>query len=159
MTHRLIKRFIQRFAQCLNQVVSPPHRRLGLALALTGLLLVSCDSPPADSPDEAVQRRLVGSWIRQYEQDGARVRRRLVLEADGRFSETARVVDAGGLVTQHSHAGAWTFDGTNLKRRYTSFDGKQPAAPTLPYVTFQLKFESIREFVGFDHIRKREVRY
>ena len=143
----------------LKHVLSPLHRHLGIVLALTGLLLVSCDSPPVDSPQEAVQHRLAGSWLRQYELEGAWVRRLLVLEADGHFSETARVVDAGGNVTQHNHAGEWTFDGTNLKRRYTSFDGKQPAAPTLPYVTFQIRFESSREFVGIDHIRKREVRY
>ncbi len=143
----------------LNPGVSTTRRRLGAAMALASLVLVACDSPPADSPMEAVQQRLVGSWLRDYEQDGVRVRRLLVLEADGHFSETARVVDAGGAVTRHSHAGEWTFDGTNLKRRYTRFDGKQPSAPTLPYATFQLRFESNREFVGTDNLRKREVRY
>lgn len=139
--------------------VSAPRRRLAVALALAGFLLVACDSPPVDSPDETVRRRLVGSWLREYEQDGARVRRLLVLAPDGHFRETARVVDASGAVTQHAHAGEWTFDGTNLKRRYTSFDGKQPAAPTMPYATFELRFESNREFVGTDNVRKREVRY
>ena len=121
--------------------------------------LVACTDPPADSPVEAVQQQLVGSWLREYTQEGARVRRLLVLGEDGLFTETARMVDATGAVTDYAHAGQWTFDGTNLKRRYTSFNGKQPAAPTLPYVTYQLKFESKYEFIGTDNIRKREVRY
>jgi hypothetical protein len=135
------------------------RRRLAAAMALTGLLLGACNSPPADSPDEAVQQLLVGSWLRQYEHDGAQIRRLLVLEPDGLFRETARVVDRGGVVTEHAHAGEWTYDGTNLKRRYTSFDGKQPSAPTMPYATFQLRFESRNEFVGTDNVRKRELHY
>jgi hypothetical protein len=128
-------------------------------VVVAGLLLAACNTPPADAPDDAVRERLVGSWLRDYDQDGAQVRRLLVLEADGHFTETAKVVDASGAVTQHAHAGQWMFDGTNLKRRYTSFDGKQPSAPTLPYLTLQLRFESHREFVGLDNLRKREVHY
>jgi hypothetical protein len=132
---------------------------LALASLLAGFFLAACSSAPADSPLDAVQQQLVGSWLREYRQEGAQVRRLLVLGDDGLFTETARVVNAAGAVTDHAHAGQWTFDGTNLKRRYTSFDGKQPSAPTLPYVTYQLKFESRHEFVGTDNVRKREVRY
>ena len=130
-----------------------------IAQLLACFMLAGCDSAPADLPVEAVQQRLVGSWLREYQQEGARVRRLLVLGPDGRFSESAEVVDAAGALTTHLHAGEWTYDGTNLKRRYTSFDGKQPSAPTLPYATFALRFESNREFVGTDNVRKREVRY
>ena len=128
-------------------------------ITLAGILLAACESQSSDSPDEAVRQRLVGSWLREYEQDGAQVRRWLVLHDDGHFRETARIVEASGAVTHLAHAGEWTYDGTNLKRRYTSFDGKQPAAPTLPYATFALRFESRNEFVGTDHVRHREVRY
>lgn len=150
-THRTISR--------AGEGVSRARRLLGSASLLASFFLVACNDPPADLPAEAVQQQLVGSWLREYTQEGARVRRLLVLGEDGLFTETARVVDAAGVVTDHSHAGQWTFDGTNLKRRYTSFDGKQPSAPTLPYVTYQLKFESRYEFVGTDNVRKREVRY
>jgi hypothetical protein len=135
------------------------RRRQALVLALASLLLAACDGPGPDSPDEAVRLRLVGSWLRDYEQDGAHVRRLLVLQADGQFMETARIVETSGAVTQLSHAGEWTWDGTNLKRRYTRFDGKQPAAPTIPFATFALRFESNNEFVGTDNVRQREVRY
>jgi hypothetical protein len=150
-THRTIS--------AAGEAVSRARRRVGWASLLAGFFLAACSGPPADSPADAVQQQLVGSWLRDYTQDGAQVRRLLVLADDGRFLETARVVDASGAVTEHAHAGQWTFDGTNLKRRYTSFDGKQPAAPMLPYVTYQLKFESRYEFVGIDNVRKREVHY
>ena len=138
---------------------SPARRRLALGLPLAGFVLLACDSAPYDASADEVQRRLVGSWLRDYQQDGARVRRMLVLDADGHFTETARVVDAAGAVSEHLHAGQWLFDGVNLKRKYTSVDGRPPSRLTLPYATFALRFESNREFTGRDNLRKREVRY
>lgn len=132
---------------------------LAVALALPSLLLVACDNPPGDSAADDVQQRLVGSWQRDYDQDGAHVRRLLVLDADGRFSEAARVVAPGGAVTEHLHTGQWLYDGINLKRKYLSADGKPLSRLTLPYATFALKFESNREFVGTDNLRHRQVRY
>ncbi|MES2510654.1 MAG: hypothetical protein V4625_12040 [Pseudomonadota bacterium] len=146
--------------------MTPPEsfrsRRLALyALTLPGLaaLLVACGQPPTDSAEEDTQQRLIGTWLREYDQEGSHVRRLLVLGPDGRFSEAARVVDAAGAVTLHNHEGRWLYDGMNLKRHYTSFDGKQPASPVLPYATFQVKFESSRAFIGRDNVRRREVRY
>lgn len=132
---------------------------MAVSLALTCLLLTACESSGGESNVEMGQQRLVGSWLREYNQEGARVRRLLVLEADGSFNETARVEQADGGVTEHLHSGNWTFDGTNLKRKYTSADGRPPSRLTLPYATFQIRFESPREFVGTDNLRKREVRY
>jgi hypothetical protein len=138
---------------------SPARRLAALIAVLAPIFLAACSDPPVDSPADAVQQQLVGSWLREYSHEGARVRRLLVLGEDGRFTETAQAVDASGSVTDFAHAGQWLFDGTNLKRKYTSFNGKQPSAPTLPYVTYQLKFESRHEFIGTDNVRKREVRY
>jgi hypothetical protein len=151
MAHRTTPCTIPGTTHCRRRAVS--------CAVVAGLLLTACNTPPADAPDDAVRERLVGSWLRDYDQDGAQVRRLLVLEADGHFTETAKVVDATGAITQHAHAGQWMFDGTNLKRRYTSFNGKQPSAPTLPYLTLQLRFDTHREFVGLDNLRKREVHY
>ncbi|MES2190689.1 MAG: hypothetical protein V4454_11230 [Pseudomonadota bacterium] len=136
-------------------------RRQALLLmgVATAVLMAACGQGTLDSPDEEIQQRLTGSWLREYDQEGAHVRRLLVLEADGHFTESARVVDKAGQVTVHSHAGNWLFDGMNLKRHYTSFDGKKPSSPVLPYATFQVRFESSREFVGTDNLRRREVRY
>ena len=100
-----------------------------------------------------------GAWLREFEEKGVAVRRVLVLETDGKFSEKVRIVEAGGAVTAQVHAGLWFFDGTNLKRKYTSMNGKPPAAPTISFVTFELKFVSKNEFIGIDRVRRREVRY
>ena len=105
------------------------RRRLWLASACAAALS-ACTEPPADSPADEVRLRLPGTWLREQDEGGVRVRRILVLEADGEFSEQVRIVDAGGAVTEQSHAGHWTFDGTNLKRKYSLMDGKAPSAPT-----------------------------
>jgi hypothetical protein len=118
-----------------------------------------CDSPPDDSAAQEVREKLVGTWLRDYEEDGIKVRRVLVLEPGGHFRESSRVTEPGTAQDSHLHAGEWLFDGTNLKRRYTSVDGKLPAAPAMPYATFELEFPSRNEFVGIDRVRGRKVTY
>lgn len=128
-----------------------------------GLMLVgalaACNGPPDDSRAEDVQLQLMGTWLRDYEENGTRVRRVLVLEQDGRFSEMSKIVQHDAIVDRHDHAGEWHFDGTNLKRRYTSIDGAQPSAPMFPYAALELRFESRNEFIGMDNVRQRQVRY
>ena len=135
------------------------RRRLCIGMALAGLLCTACDNAPTDSPAEEVQQRLVGTWLREFAEDGVQVRRIMVLEAGGLFRETVRITAASGTVTEHRHEGSWLFDGTNLKRRYTSLDGEAPSAPQVPYATFAIRFPSKHEFIGTDHVRRREVRY
>ncbi len=144
----------------LPATTSLPSRRRWLAvlLAVCGLL-VACEQGAVDSAQEDTEQRLVGTWVRDYYQEGAHVRRLLVLGPDGQFTESAEVVDPAGVTTTHQHAGRWLYDGMNLKRHYTSFDGKQPASPVLPYATFQVRFDTNREFIGIDNVRRREVRY
>ncbi len=134
--------------------------RLWAGFLLVAALLAACDSAPDDSPDDAVRQRLVGTWLREYEEGGTRVRRVLVLGQDGSFREASRVVAAGpDTARSHTGAGAWLYDGTNLKRKYSRIDGKALSAPTLPYATFAVSFTSRNEFVGIDHVRGIEVRY
>jgi hypothetical protein len=144
----------------------PMRRRLCICLCIGVTLaggLQACSNASTDAsidaPEEIVQQRLQGTWLREFEENGIRVRRLLVLESDATFRETSRVIDAQGGVTEHSHAGGWLYDGTNLKRKYTRMDGRQPAAPTLPFAALELKFQSNNEFIGIDNVRKREVRY
>ena len=134
-------------------------RWLLVAPVLLATLSTACQRPPEDSAVSDTEQRLAGPWLRDYEQDGVHVRRVLVLEPGGGFRELSRGDSTGPASALHSHAGEWSFDGTNLKRRYTSVDGKPPAAPTLPYATFELRFQSRNEFVGIDHVRKRQVLY
>jgi hypothetical protein len=148
----------------IAKTVSRPFMHLSslllpLVLPLAMAAVAGCDG--AQDIDD-VQQRLVGSWLRDGEEDGARVRRVLVLQPGGRFAETSKTTDptqTNAVLAQHAHSGDWLFDGTNLKRRYTLIDGRQPSAPTFPYAAFELRFESRNVFIGTDNIRKRQVRY
>lgn len=135
-------------------------RRLLWLPGLFALVLAGCDETPQQSATEAVQKRLVGTWLREYEEQGTAVRRVLVLQAQGSFSESSLAVQPADQPPIRSESsGEWTFDGTNLKRRYLRIDGKPLSAPTMPYATFALSFPSRYEFIGVDHVRKLEVRY
>ena len=139
---------------------SPLRRRVAMAVVMAGAVLVcGCGEPPDDSPAKQTGERLVGTWLRDYEEQGFRIRRVLVLQPDGHFREAVNIIESGASVAQPAHAGDWLFDGTNLKRRYTRMNGQQPSAPTVPFATFELRFESPNEFVGVDNVHRREVRY
>jgi hypothetical protein len=142
-------------------VTSQPRLRPFAAAAVLGLgmLLAACEPVPHDASDEAIRERLVGHWLRDYEDGTLHVRRLLVLQSDGQFHETVRAVDVDGQATELANQGEWLFDGTNLKRRYKRLDGQPISAPFAPFATFEIKFESSREFIGLDHVHKRSVRY
>lgn len=127
--------------------------------ALAASLIVACEGPLQDPLVEQVQDRLVGTWLREYREDGVAVRRVLVLDRAGTFREHSTVKRPGTAPLEHMHEGEWLFDGTNLKRRYTLVDGRLPAAPMVPFATLQLAFPSRREFIGTDNVRSRAVRY
>lgn len=136
---------------------SPLLAALAIALAA---LVAGCDAgPDADAETEQVRERLVGTWQRDYEEQGTQVRRILALDPGGRFREASLTLGPKEAGTRHAHEGEWLYDGTNLKRRYTLMDGEQPAAPTVPFATFQIRFSGSHEFIGVDHVRKREIRY
>lgn len=135
-------------------------RALWLLPVLSALLLGACDSAPQDSDEDMVTQRLVGTWLREYDEGGAHVRRILVLDADGKFHEMSTVVALNSADKVESQgAGQWLFDGTNLKRHYASINGKPISAPTVPFATFEVSFPSKSEFVGVDHVHNREVHY
>ena len=146
---------------------STTNGRCLVSMTLAALLLVACDNgatsmsagEPADSARQEVQEQLQGTWLREYAEGGFRARRILVLDPDSRFRELVRITDAAGVVTEHIHEGTWLYDGTNLKRKYTSMDGRPPSRLNLPFATFELKFESRNEFVGIDNVHKNQVRY
>ena len=130
---------------------------LPLALALLALaaLLSSGDGPVPDA-----QARLQGTWLRETSEQGVTSRHLLVLEPDGSFRETVRVVDARGVATDYVHAGTWTYDGTNLKRKYTLVNGQPPSRLNgPPFATFEISFASRNEFAGIDHIHGNRIAY
>ena len=121
------------------------------------LLAAGCDAEPA--AHEEIRERLVGSWLRDYEERGTRIRRVLLLQHDGRFREVSRSLGPEEAGVRHEHEGQWLYDGTNLKRRYTLMDGKPVSAPTMPFAAFQIRFNGSHEFIGLDNVRRRELRY
>ena len=128
-----------------------------LLLAALAALAAGCDSAP--DPDDEVRGRLIGTWLRDYEDNGTRVRRVLVLEPHGHFREMSRSLGPQELGMRHTHEGDWLYDGTNLKRRYTLMDGQTVSAPTMPFAAFQIHFTGSHEFRGVDNVRHRELRY
>lgn len=144
-------------------MTSRQRRHLFAAAAVLGMLVAGCEPSQQDRSDgasgESVRERLVGHWLRDYDEGSQHIRRLLVLQSDGQFRESVRAVDASGQATELANEGEWLFDGTNLKRRYKLLDGKTISAPFAPFATFEIKFESNREFIGLDHVHKRSVRY
>ena len=134
--------------------------RRGFLVSLPAGLLAACGDTAPDSPADQVRERLVGTWLREYEEQGMRVRRILVLEQGGNFREMSSLQPPDTAEPQLAQgSGAWLYDGTNLKRRYARINGQPLSAPVVPFVTFALRFTSRSQFVGVDHIRKREVSY
>jgi hypothetical protein len=137
-----------------------------LALLSAAVLLSRCDALApgglSTAPDLAsadVVQQLQGTWQRDAAEQGMQARRLLTLRPNGSFLETVHVVDAGGAATDFVHEGTWLYDGTNLKRHYTSMNGNPPSRLNLPFATFEIRFESRNEFLGIDRIHGHEVRY
>jgi hypothetical protein len=125
------------------------------ALLALALLLGGCEGPQAQD----VEQGLHGTWLRELTEKGITSRRILVLQPDGVFHESVRIVDTGGAVTEQAHEGTWIYDGTNLKRKYTLMNGKSPSRLNLPFATFEIRFETRNEFTGVDHIHGNTIRY
>jgi hypothetical protein len=102
---------------------------------------------------------LPGTWLREFAVQGVTTRRILTLGEDYRFREAVRVVEPTGRTEEYVHEGIWSYDGTNLKRKYISTNGQPPSRLTLPFATFQITFDSPREFHGVDHIHGNEIQY
>ena len=131
--------------------------RFVLALALA-LLAAGCEPTP-DADIAEVRERLVGTWLRDYDENGTHVRRVLVLAPDGHFREMSLTLGPQEAGARHEHEGDWVYDGTNLKRKYTRIDGKPPGAPTVPFAAFQIAFTGSHDFTGTDNVRHRELHY
>jgi len=131
-----------------------PWLPIALALLALAALLSTRGDPPTDA-----QSQLRGTWLREDRENGVTARHLLVLEADGGFRETVRVVDGTGVSTKFVHAGTWLYDGTNLKRKYTLVNGQPPSRLNLPFLTFELAFASRNEFAGIDHIHGNRIAY
>ena len=134
------------------------RRWLASLLVALAAMAAGCELAPGQD-DAEIRERLVGTWLRDYDENGTRVRRILVLEPEGRFREMSRSLGPQEAGVRHAHEGDWLYDGTNLKRRYTLMDGKPVSAPTMPFAAFQIRFNGNHAFIGTDNVRRRELRY
>lgn len=130
-----------------------------LALALlSALFLCACDDAQS-ARIEDTRSRLVGTWLREAESDGTRVRVVVVLGQDGKFSERAKFVAPDGRTESEHFGGEWSYDGTNFKRRYLQQGGRQFSGGGIRYATYQLTSLTRTDFTGRDNREGREITY
>lgn len=136
------------------------------AVLAAGALLSTCRAPGAGVEVMSAsgfvgdpEALLPGTWLREAQADGVTTRRILTLESTHLFREAVRVTDATGRSVEYAHEGTWLYDGMNLKRKYTLMNGRPPSRLNLPFATFQITFDSPREFRGVDHIRGHRIEY
>ena len=135
-------------------------------LLAAGALISTCQAPEAGHEVTSAtgfrgdpEMLLPGTWLRETQAEGVLGRHLLTLGQDHRFHEAVRLVDGTGHAADYVHEGTWLYDGTNLKRRYTSMNGQPPSRLNLPFATFQITFDSPRVFHGVDHIHGNEIEY
>jgi hypothetical protein len=128
-----------------------------LVAILIALGVSGCEDAQALKAQETSEK-LVGTWLREMEVADAKGRRILFLGSDGKFSETLAVDFADGRKGREDRAGEWTFDGTNLKRKYTHEDGRQLSG-NHHFVTFALTSFTGKEFEGKNHIQGEKIHY
>ena len=132
--------------------------------------LTACEDTPSDLSGEfqaqpvhwstaQVIEHLPGTWVRVDERETSVVKKYLVLDTNGDFSETTLISLDSGQTQTHRHKGTWLFDGVNLKRKYDWIDGRAPSRMNLPFVTFEIHFQSKNDFEGIDHIHHNQIHY
>jgi hypothetical protein len=128
-----------------------------LALLPLAAALAACEDTHALKTRDT-RDKLVGTWLREMEANDAKARRLLVLEPDGKFSETLVVEFADGRTGREERGGEWAYDGINLKRRYMHEDGR-PLLGIGHFVTFAVTELTPREFEGKNYVQGEEIRY
>ena len=122
-------------------------------------LLAACDDAQRQRVQQ-VSAQLAGTWQHDEVDGGEQVRRTLQLGTDGRFTDTVRVQQQGGAAPKTvTYGGEWSYDGTNLKRRYLSENGRQFAGGGFRYSTQPLASVSSTELVLQDSAAKTADRY
>ncbi|BEU97200.1 hypothetical protein ACDW_29050 [Acidovorax sp. DW039] len=122
------------------------------------LFMTGCEN--ADSLRiEETRTKLVGTWLREDNVEGEQARRVLSLGADGKFVDRILVTSQNGRSEHREYAGEWSFDGTNLKRRFLQENGRQYSGGGMRYATFALVSVSSSEFVVNDNLVGRMVSY
>lgn len=128
-------------------------------MTLVGTIcVVGCDSEKSARKD-ATRAKLVGTWLRESDDGGRKLRRIVALAGDKSFQEFAKIASADGSVETEEHKGEWFFDGTNFKRKYTHLNGVPLSSSRMTYATFRLESSAADEIIGVDDVRQVRVVY
>jgi len=122
------------------------------------LVLSGCDDAQSARIEET-RGRLVGTWLREDEFEGAKMRMVVALGQDGKFSERAKFVAPDGRTESEHFGGEWSYDGINFKRRYLQQGGRQFSGGGIRYATYQLTSLTRTDFTGKDNREGREITY
>jgi hypothetical protein len=133
-------------------------RALLASVVVLSLAVAACDSAESARVDET-RAKLVGTWLQEAEAGSAKSRRVLVLGKDGNFTDRQNVVTVGSPPEQVEYGGEWSYDGTNLKRRFLRENGRQFSGGGVRFATFPLVSVSASELVVDDNIRGTKVAY
>ena len=134
------------------------HRRKLLLWIGGAALTASCDDSSLKPADD-IRQRLVGRWLEELSSGGDQIRSIVTLGQNGQFLELEKISDASGSTKRQTHAGEWSFDGVNFKRKYTSLNGRLLSNAQFGYTTYAVNAFAKNEFVGIDNIRARKARF
>lgn len=121
-------------------------------------LLVGCDNEES-ARNEETRSRLVGTWLSESDSAGAKSRRVVSLGQDGKFADRIHTKAADGQSERLDYTGEWSYDGTNLKRRYLQENGRSFAGGKIRYATQPLVSVSASELVTRDTAEGVELVY
>lgn len=132
-------------------------RRSLLSQAVLVPALLGCEDPQQRS----IREKLVGTWTEEYSEEHGPVIGTVVLYPDGKFEETvlSRAGQKNAGQGGGRSAGEWSFDGMNLKRKYTSMDGQPLLNASFRYVTYAVKDLRDDGFVGVDNVAGKEAKF
>lgn len=129
-----------------------------LATTLALVLLTGCNDPESLRIAET-RTRLVGTWYEEAGNGTVTARRVLSLRAEGKFTDHIVRSVTGSAPERKEFAGEWSYDGTNLKRRYMQENGRQFSGGGMRFATFPLKSVTASELVVDDNVQGRESRF
>lgn len=125
---------------------------------LAVLLAAGCESADSNRTEET-RNKLVGTWLREDSAESEKFHRVLTLGADGKFFDRILTSSSEGRSERSEFSGEWSYDGTNLKRRFLQENGRQFSGGSMRYATFALVSVGVSEFVVNDNLVGRKVRY
>lgn len=141
-----------------DQGVRNQMRKLLSLLALGAVLgLAACDNAET-ARVESTRAKLIGTWLQESDSGGRKYRRVLVLGQDGNFTDQVAIVTAAAK-EQVEFGGEWSYDGSNLKRRFLRENGRQYSGGGMRFATFPLISVSESELVLDDNIRNEKATY